>query len=124
MMTLQSINLITKGLRSNAVRGNLLRQFSAKIEKESIKKSNPEKIKQISKKTNQDFLNLIYFHKRRFIIGSVFCGCYGYLCLNTKHHPWEAVRLGIAGSVANCVCECAFHLVDTLNIRSKVSSTD
>ena len=58
------------------------------------------------------------------MVGSVFCGAYGLLCYKSKSHPSEAIRLGIAGSIATSVCECAFHLVDTLNIRSKVTSKD
>lgn len=58
------------------------------------------------------------------MVGSAFCGAYGYVCYNTKNHQSEAIRLGIAGSIATMVCECAFHLVDTLNIRSKVTSKD
>mmetsp|Transcript_15708 Transcript_15708/g.24118 ORF Transcript_15708/g.24118 Transcript_15708/m.24118 type:complete len:132 (+) Transcript_15708:353-748(+) len=29
--------------------------------------------------------------------------------------------MGMAGSLANLIVECAFHIVDTVNIRSKVS---
>ena len=28
--------------------------------------------------------------------------------------------MGIAGSLANMICECAFHIIDTINIRSKI----
>ena len=45
------------------------------------------------------------------------------MCKKTMTHPSEAVRIGIAGSIANCVCECVFHIVDTVNIRSKVGDT-
>jgi hypothetical protein len=101
------------------------RNFSQKIEKESaVKTTKTQTMKSISQKKNQDFLNIMYFHKRRIIVGGLFCAAYGTLCYNTTSHRLEAVRLGIAGSMANCICECAFHLIDTLNIRSKVQSTD
>jgi len=64
--------------------------------------------------------NLVYFHKKRIIIGLGFCTAYGLICRSTTNHPSEAIRLGIAGSIATMICECGFHIVDTVNIRSKV----
>jgi len=37
------------------------------------------------------------------------------------NHPSESMRLGVAGSVAMMIMEVAFHVVDTVNIRSKVA---
>lgn len=64
--------------------------------------------------------NFIYFHKKRIIIGLGFCTTYGLICRSATNHPNEVIRLGIAGSIANMICECGFHVVDTVNIRSKV----
>ena len=64
--------------------------------------------------------NILYFHKKRILIGLGFCTAYGLLCKKTTNHPSEAVRLGIAGSIGNMICECGFHIIDTVNIRSKV----
>ena len=63
--------------------------------------------------------NLLYFHKKRIAVSFGFSLAYYAVLRNTVEHPMEAVRLGVAGSVANCICECSFHLVDTINIRSK-----
>lgn len=63
--------------------------------------------------------NLLYFHKKRIAVSIGFSLTYYGLLRSTVEHPWEAVRLGVAGSLANCCCECAFHLIDTINIRSK-----
>lgn len=62
----------------------------------------------------------MYFHKRRIGIAFAFLTGYGILCYNTTKHPKENVRLAIAGSIANMACDCLFHIVDTVNIRSKV----
>ena len=35
----------------------------------------------------------------------------------------EIIRMGIAGSLANIICESAFHAVDTVNIRAKASES-
>jgi len=56
------------------------------------------------------------------LVGSIFCGGFGIFCKKNTNHPSEAVRLGIAGAIANCICECGFHFVDTINIRMKVIS--
>ena len=65
-------------------------------------------------------LNLLNVHKKRALISLSFCSIYYYLCKNTVKCQYESIRLGMAGSIANMVCECGFHLVDTINIRSKV----
>ena len=74
------------------------------------------------KPTRQSLGNFVYFHKKRIGIGLTFCGAYGLLCKYTTNHYSEAVRLGMAGSLANCACECVFHIIDTVNIRAKVDS--
>ena len=65
--------------------------------------------------------NLLYFHKKRVGIAIGFSTAYYFLLRSTVKHPSEAIRLGVAGSLANSICECGFHLVDTVNIRSKVA---
>jgi hypothetical protein len=68
-----------------------------------------------------NILNLLYFHKKRFIIGICFTGAYFYLAKKAIINKYEPVRLGVAGSLAHVLCECFFHIIDTINIRSKVS---
>jgi len=53
-------------------------------------------------------------------VGAGFCTSYYWICKIGTTLPWETVRLGIAGSLANMICECAFHIIDTINIRSKI----
>ena len=121
MLALQKTSILSKLLmKNNSLSIQMRRNFSQKIEKESGKVTKAKSMKELSQKKNQDFVNLMYFHKRRIIVGGLFCTAYGALCYSTMTHSKEAVRLGIAGSIANCICECAFHLIDTLNIRSKV----
>ena len=43
------------------------------------------------------------------------------LCRHGTKIQNESIRLGIAGSLAHTVCECLFHTIDTINIRSKVN---
>ena len=81
-----------------------------------------QRIKTLSEHSKEDLLNLVYNHKRRLLIGATFCSGYYYFCSNMVTHPSEILRLGVAGSLANMAVECGFHLMDTINIRSKVSS--
>ena len=85
--------------------------------------SNLKSIQTIGKTQQNNLMNLLYFHKRRIMIGALFCGSYGLLCKKTTNHPVEAIRLGIAGSLANCICECWFHFIDTVNIRAKATDS-
>lgn len=82
-----------------------------------------QNIQSISKKQQTNMLNMLYFHKRRVIIGLLFGSGYVYFCKSTTNHPSEAIRLGVAGSIANMLCETIFHIVDTVNIRSKVADS-
>ena len=68
--------------------------------------------------------NLLYFHKRRVFIGSAFTASYLTLCYKSVDLNAEAFRLGIAGSLATLVCDSAFHIIDTVNIRMKVKAGD
>ena len=42
-------------------------------------------------------------------------------CKHNVTHPSESMRLGVAGSLANMIMEVVFHVIDTVNIRSKVA---
>ena len=65
--------------------------------------------------------NILYFHKRRIFIAIGFCTGYGLLCWDSTKYESETFRLGVAGSLAMLICECAFHLVDTVNIKMKTA---
>ena len=67
-------------------------------------------------------LNLIHFHRKQTLVGMGFCGGYGLLCYKGLYIENEVLRMGIAGSLANIICESAFHAVDTVNIRAKAST--
>lgn len=71
-----------------------------------------------------NILNLLYFHKRRVMIAITFCTGYSALCYHSRDVNSEAFRLAIAGSIATMLCECAFHIMDTVNIRMKVKTGD
>ena len=64
---------------------------------------------------------MLWFHKRRIFATLAFCSGYGLFCKKMVNHPSESMRLGVAGSVAMMIMEVAFHVVDTVNIRSKVA---
>ena len=63
--------------------------------------------------------NLLHFHRKQAMVGSTFVGCYGFACYKGQGINNDIIRMGIAGSLANLVCESAFHAVDTVNIRAK-----
>ena len=50
-----------------------------------------------------------------------FCGGYSIMAYKGILIENEIIRMGIAGSLANIICESAFHAVDTVNIRAKAS---
>ena len=53
---------------------------------------------------------------------SMFSLGFASVCYNTTGLKNECLRIGIAGSIATMICECSFHIIDTVNIRSKVMS--
>ena len=59
-------------------------------------------------------------HRTRILISGSFCAAYLGLIKYSVNHPNEILRLGVGGSIANMLCETVFHIIDTLNIRSKV----
>ena len=65
-------------------------------------------------------LSILYYHRRRALVAFGFCTGYWVLLQMTKNHWSESLRMGMAGSLANVICDSTFHLVDTVNIRSKV----
>jgi len=67
--------------------------------------------------------NLLHFHRRRMMVVSAFCFGYGSLCYNARNWKSDILRMGAAGSLANCTVECLFHVVDTVNIRAKASDS-
>ena len=69
----------------------------------------------------RQILNVLHFHRKQAFIGVAFCGGYGLLSYKAIRIENEIFRMGIAGSIANIICESAFHAVDTVNIRAKAS---
>jgi hypothetical protein len=45
----------------------------------------------------------------------------GYLANRFKVHPNEAVRIALAGCISHVAVETGFHMIDTVNIRSKAT---
>ena len=54
------------------------------------------------------------------MLGGVALSCYGYACYKALDHSNECFRVGIAGSISAIACDSTFHIIDTVNIRSKV----
>ena len=69
----------------------------------------------------RQILNVLHFHRKQAFIGVAFCSGYGLLSYKAIRVENEILRMGIAGSIANIICESAFHAVDTVNIRAKAS---
>ena len=63
----------------------------------------------------------MHFHRRRIGIAGTCSALYGYTCYKTVDASHELLRMAVAGSIANFVCESGFHFVDTVNVRVKVS---
>lgn len=66
-------------------------------------------------------VNFMYFYRRRIGIAIGFSAVYGYTCKRSIHASNETFRLAIAGSLAGLIVESTFHVVDTVNVRAKVS---
>lgn len=67
--------------------------------------------------------SLLKKHPKRVAVTTAFCSAYlatSYSALGWKN---EALRMGIAGSMASIICEGCFHLVDTVNIRAKAQES-
>ena len=60
-------------------------------------------------------------HKRRIMVGLWFVGFYSLICKKTINNQSQSIRLAVAGSLANMLCEVTFHFIDTLNVREKVN---
>lgn len=109
---------------NNILLRSKLRKFTTGNTGTSKSKTKIEQMKNMGQRQQMNFLNQLYFHKRRIFVGSLFCTGYGTLCYNSRGIKSEAFRLGIAGSIATLVCECVFHIMDTVNIRMKVKTGD
>ena len=96
----------------------LSRRFFSKGKKQ-ISKTSTHKVQKPNLSIS-NLVNLVYWNKKRILVGGIFCTSFGYVCKKNTNNPNEAIRLGFAGAIANCICECGFHFIDTLNIRMKV----
>jgi len=54
------------------------------------------------------------------MFGALFLSGYGYTCHKARTHPSECFRIGVAGSLSAIACDSTMHVIDTINIRSKV----
>lgn len=54
------------------------------------------------------------------ISGGLFTGCIGYTVMQGPKQENDLVRLGLAGTSATVITEVLMHVVDTINMRSKV----
>jgi hypothetical protein len=74
--------------------------------------------------TGNGMINKIYFHKKRILVTGTILPLYGLGCYKAKDCDSEIIRMGVAGSLGLTIVECAFHLVDTVNIRTKTSTAE
>jgi fluoride ion exporter CrcB/FEX len=54
---------------------------------------------------------------------STFCLGYGALVYKLGQSKSDAVRLGVAGSMAAMITDCSSFMMDTVNSRAKVEKT-
>lgn len=66
----------------------------------------------------------MYFHRRRAFVAGSFISVYGYLSYRSIYSNNEILRMGVAGSLSNLIVESAFHFVDTVNVRAKLSDSN
>ena len=65
--------------------------------------------------------NFVYFHRKRiFVNGAALTGI-GTFMYTFKDSKDERMRIALAGCMALTIVESAFHMVDTVNIRSKAN---
>ena len=57
-------------------------------------------------------------------MASAFTGAYSLVCYRSITIENEIFRMGVAGSLANTVVEAGFHVMDTINVRTKVSESN
>jgi hypothetical protein len=72
-------------------------------------------------KKGTNLFDFLYLHRRRIFVTAGFLCCYAGVCRRLRHSKIETVRLGIAGSLTTMICDCGFHIIDTVNIRAKVA---
>ena len=67
--------------------------------------------------------NQLYFQRRRMLVSGAFCTAYAYTCYDALNWKNDVLRMGVAGSLANIAVETGFHVIDTVNIRSKATTS-
>jgi hypothetical protein len=65
--------------------------------------------------------NFIYFHRRRIGINALAVTTFGGLAYKCQGHPNENLRMAFGGCIAHVAVETSFHMMDTVNIRSKAN---
>ena len=66
---------------------------------------------------------LLFKFRNRIIIGSIFTSSYLGLCYQAQNGMKnDILRMAVAGSLANSMVETSFHFLDTVNVRTKLSS--
>jgi len=67
--------------------------------------------------------NFCYFHRRRIGVNILMVSMLSGVAYNFKDSDNEILRMAIAGCLAHTTVETSFHMVDTVNIRSKANPT-
>ena len=70
-------------------------------------------------RTSQNFIRT---HKRQAAVSVAFVTGYTGICYNARTWKNDILRIGVAGSIANMLVETSFHVIDTVNIRSKAQA--
>ena len=65
--------------------------------------------------------NKFYFHRRPIGTTIAFCSVYTGISYNALSWENEYLRMGVAGSIAQVICETSFHCLDTVQIKAKAA---
>ena len=65
--------------------------------------------------------NFFYFYRRRIGVNLVAVTSMALLAYKFKENKNEAVRIAVAGCFSHVCVESFFHMIDTVNIRSKAN---
>lgn len=66
--------------------------------------------------------NFAYFNRNQIAFTALFLFGYSATCVRALNWDSDLLRMGVAGGLAHTTCECLFHVMDTVNIRTKAST--
>ena len=65
--------------------------------------------------------NFFYFHGRRIAVNVCFLSSFSLFVYKNLENENEILRIALAGCISHTTVETGFHMIDTVNIRSKAN---